>query len=156
MCNGFRLVGDLDPSGQFPSQFKPAALDVEQLKQTAKWAQKAVVSSCRKVAEDPEIAAAVWEETIEQTLPGKQWVRGPFTADEISARQGEDWIPPGASVCVSQEKLGLWMTFHSISSTPRSRPTRRLISKALIAFAPLLVSFLVQRLLQNKVLGSSR
>ena len=93
MCNGFKLVGELDPSGQFPSQFKPAALDAEQLKQTACWAQKAVLASCKKVAEDPEIAAAVWEETIEQTLEGKQWVRGPFTAEEITTRQGRYWVP---------------------------------------------------------------
>ena len=45
MCSGFKLVGDLDPSGQFPHQFKPAALDVEQLQQTALWAQKAVLSN---------------------------------------------------------------------------------------------------------------
>ena len=47
MCNGFRLVGDLQPSGQFQQQWKPAALGVEQLQQTALWAQKAVVSSCQ-------------------------------------------------------------------------------------------------------------
>ena len=85
MCQGLKLVGDLDPSGQFPHQFKPASLDVEQLKQTAKWAQEAVVASCRKVADDAEIATAVWEETLEQALPEKQWVRGPFTAEEISS-----------------------------------------------------------------------
>ena len=85
MCQGLKLVGDLDPSGQFPHQFKPASLDVEQLKQTAKWAQEAVVASCRKVADDAEIATAVWEETLEQALPEKQCVRGPFTAEEISS-----------------------------------------------------------------------
>ena len=93
MCQGFKLVGDLDPSGQFPHQFKPASLDVEQLKQTAKWAQKAVVASCRKVADDAEVAVAVWEETLEQAMPEKQWVRGPFTAEQISERQGNNWIP---------------------------------------------------------------
>ena len=93
MCQGFKLVGDLDPSGQFPHQFKPASLDVEQLKQTAKWAQKAVVASCKKVADDEEIAIAVWEETLEQAMPEKQWVRGPFTAEQISERQGPNWIP---------------------------------------------------------------
>lgn len=93
MCEGFKLVGDLNPSGQFTQQLKPASLDVEQLKQTATWAQKAVVAACRKVAEDEEIARAVWDETVEQSLPGKQWVKGPFTAEEITARQGMHWIP---------------------------------------------------------------
>lgn len=93
LCNGFKLVGDLKPSGQFQPQWKPASLDVEQLRQTAVWAQRAVISSCRKCSEDPEIATAVWDETIEQTLQDKQWVKGPFTAAQITERQGEHWIP---------------------------------------------------------------
>lgn len=93
MCMGFKLVGDLDPSGQFQHSFKPAALDVEQLRQTAKWAQKAVVGACKRVAEDPEIAAAVWNETLEQSMPGKEWVKGPFTAEEVTERQGPHWVP---------------------------------------------------------------
>jgi hypothetical protein len=64
LCTGFR-VGDLAPSGQFQQQFKPA-LGVEQLRQTASWAQKAVVASCRKVLQDREIAEAVWNETMDQ------------------------------------------------------------------------------------------
>ena len=93
LCNGFKLVGDLKPSGQFQPQWKPASLDVEQLRQTAVWAQRAVISSCKKCSEDLEIATAVWDETVEQTLQDKQWVRGPFTAAQITARQGEHWIP---------------------------------------------------------------
>ena len=50
--NGFHLVGDLKPSGQFQHQWKPASLDVEQLRQTAVWAQQAAVASCRKCADD--------------------------------------------------------------------------------------------------------
>ena len=83
MCDGFRLVGDLAPSGQFQPQFKPAALSTDQLKQTAVWAQKAVVSSCKRILEDKEMAVAVWEETIDQTALDKQWVVGPFSAEHI-------------------------------------------------------------------------
>lgn len=93
MCSGFRLIGDLKPSGQFPEQWKPAALGVEQLQQTAVWAQRAVVGSCRRVLEDPEIANAVWQETVEQAAQDKQWVIGPFTAEEVTVRHGPFWIP---------------------------------------------------------------
>ena len=93
MKDGFRLVGDLAPSGQFQQQFKPAALGIEQLRQTAKWSQKAVVASCRKVLQDSEIAQAVWPETLEQASEEKRWVKGPFSAAEISERHGADWVP---------------------------------------------------------------
>eukprot|EP00435_Cladocopium_sp_Y103_P071030 s612_g36.t1 len=93
MCRGFRLVGDIQPSGQFQQQLKPASIHVEQLRQTAMWAQKAVVASCRKCSEDLEIAQAVWDETMEQCREDKQWVRGPFTAEEVSQRNGDQWIP---------------------------------------------------------------
>lgn len=88
MCNGFRLVGDLPPAGQFKQQFKPASLSVEQLKQAAIWSQRAVVGECKKVGSDPEIAKEIGEESAE-----RQWVRGPFTAAQIPDRQGPNWIP---------------------------------------------------------------
>jgi hypothetical protein len=93
MCNGFRLVGDLQPSGQFQSQWRQASLGVEQLRQTAIWAQRAVVSSCKKKADDREVAEAVWAETLEQCAEDKQWVHGPFDAEQITQRQGAHWIP---------------------------------------------------------------
>ena len=93
LCNGFRLVGDLSPSGQFPPQWKPAVLGIEQLRQTAVWAQRAVVGSCKRVLEDPEIAAAVWQETVEQAAEDKRWVRGPYSSEEITGRHGKHWIP---------------------------------------------------------------
>ena len=49
VTEGFKLVGDLNPSGQLHSQWKPAMLSSDQLAQTAKWAQRAVVSSCKSV-----------------------------------------------------------------------------------------------------------
>ena len=42
MCNGFKLVGNLESSGQFLQKWKPATVGVDQLKMTAKWAQRAV------------------------------------------------------------------------------------------------------------------
>ena len=86
MYDRFRLVGDLAASGQFQPQFKPAVLSMDQLKQTAVWAQKAVVSSCKRILEDKKMAVAVWEETIDQTALDKQWVGRPFSAEQISER----------------------------------------------------------------------
>ena len=91
--DGFRLVGDLAPSGQFQQQWKPATLGVEQLKQTATWAQKAVFASCKKVLLDEEIAGAVWKETMEQASDDRRWVRGPYSAKEISEKHGHHWVP---------------------------------------------------------------
>eukprot|EP00435_Cladocopium_sp_Y103_P006698 s4577_g2.t1 len=93
MCSGFKLVGDLLPSGQFQQQWKPAVLGVEQLKQTAVYSQKAVVASCKRVLEDPDIARAVWDETMEQAAPDKAWVKGPFSAAEVTKAHGSHWVP---------------------------------------------------------------
>ena len=93
MVHGFRLIGDLNPSGQFESRWKPASLSSSQLAETSKWAQRAVVSSCKRVLEDEEIAMAVWQESLEQADVGKQWLKGPFSAAEISSRVGPQWIP---------------------------------------------------------------
>ena len=93
LCEGFRLVGDIQPSGQFQPQLKPASLHVEQLKQTAVWAQKAVVASCKRGSDDPVVAQSVWDETMEQCMDDKQWVKGPFTAEQITQRNGQQWIP---------------------------------------------------------------
>lgn len=93
MTEGFKLVGDINPSGQFNSQWKPAMLSSDQLAQTAKWAQRAVVASCKRVLEDKEVAESVWNESVEQAGVDKQWLRGPFTASEVSNRVGPNWIP---------------------------------------------------------------
>ena len=154
MCQGFKLVGDLDPSGQFPHQFKPASLDVEQLKQTAKWAQEAVVASCRKVADDAEIATAVWEETLEQALPEKQWVRGPFTAEEISKRQGSHWIPSRRFGVRQGGKIRSVDEFSQYLVNATVTAHEKIDLQALTAFALLLVSslgLLLQMLVESGV-----
>ena len=60
MCNGFKLVGNLDSSGQFLQKWKPGTVGIDQLKTMAKWAENSVVNSCRRVLEDREVADAVW------------------------------------------------------------------------------------------------
>ena len=46
--DGFRLVGQQPPSGQFPVSVIPAAIDVESLKESAKWSKHMVQASCRR------------------------------------------------------------------------------------------------------------
>ena len=93
MCAGFRLVGDLEESGQSQPHFKPAVLSLEQLKQTAVWAQKAVTASCKKVLDDLDIAAAVRDETMDQASDEERWVVGPFSAEQVTERLGNLWVP---------------------------------------------------------------
>lgn len=92
VCHGFKLIGDLNCSGQFQPQWKPAELSTAQLKQTSLWAQQAVVGSCKRVLDDPEIAQSVWDETMSQASEDRQWVLGPFSAKQISERVGSCWI----------------------------------------------------------------
>eukprot|EP00435_Cladocopium_sp_Y103_P023589 s953_g5.t1 len=70
LCNGFRLTGHLGASGQFRPRFKPAGMSVDELRRTSKWARHAIEGSCKRVAENPEVAAAVWDETVSQLDSG--------------------------------------------------------------------------------------
>eukprot|EP00435_Cladocopium_sp_Y103_P001953 s3084_g1.t1 len=89
--NGFRLTGQLEASGQFKPRFKPAELSVEELRKTSKWAKAAVVGSCKRVAENSEVAAAVWEETMVQLKAG--WIKGPYLQAELDRKFPKGWVP---------------------------------------------------------------
>ena len=91
MTKGFKLIGALPPSGQFPRKLKPAILDVPQLKAIARWSKHLVEASCRKAAPDAGVAAAVWAETLDQVE--KSWLKGPFSWDVIDKKYGGCWIP---------------------------------------------------------------
>ena len=91
LSQGFRLTGVMPQSNQFPIQWKPAMISIDQLKDSSVWARKMTHSSCRRVGSDPEIAAAVYEETQQQLKDG--WVKGPYTARQLDERYGGCWIP---------------------------------------------------------------
>ena len=91
LCKGFRLTGQLEASGQFRPRFKPADMSVQELRRTSKWARHAIVGSCRRVAENPQVANDVWEETCAQLESG--WIRGPFDAVELDNKYSEGWVP---------------------------------------------------------------
>ncbi|CAE7388906.1 unnamed protein product, partial [Symbiodinium sp. CCMP2456] len=90
LVGGFRITGELQPSGLFQRRLKPAALSHDDLKTTAKWAKHTVASSCRAAAKDPEVATAVWDEALEQVNKG--WLRGPYSWSEIDAKYKGTWI----------------------------------------------------------------
>ena len=85
---GFGLTGRMPPSNQFPAKLKPATISVQQLRESSVWARKAIHASCRRVGNDPEIAAAVYEETMQQLADG--WVTGPYTMEQLDNRH--EWL----------------------------------------------------------------
>ena len=91
MKDGFKLVGQLEASGQFKPRLKPAEMTVEELRRSSKWAKHTIVGSCKRVGESPEIAQAVWEETLSQCEAG--WIKGPYSSEELDNKFPEGWIP---------------------------------------------------------------
>ena len=91
LIEGFKLTGQMPESKQFPARLKPAMISVQQLKDSSVWAKKMIHASCRRVGADPEIAWAVYEETIQQKADG--WVKGPYTSSELDKKFDGCWIP---------------------------------------------------------------
>ena len=91
LIEGFKLTGQMPESKQFPARLKPAMISVQQLKDSSVWAKKMIHASCRRVGADPEIARAVYEETIQQRADG--WVKGPYTSSELDQKFDGCWIP---------------------------------------------------------------
>ena len=103
LTSGFRITGELEPSGQFPPKCKVAALSVADLRKTAKWAKHLVASSCCRAAKDKAVAKAVWKESLDQVQRG--WLRGPFSSSEIDARVGPEWVASKRFGIVQGEKI---------------------------------------------------
>ena len=96
LTEGFKLTGRMCESGQFPKKLRPAAITVKQLKESAVWAKRMIYASCKRVASDPEIAEAVYQETMQQLQDG--WVQGPFSMQQMDDRHNGCWIPEKADV----------------------------------------------------------
>ena len=103
LTSGFRITGELEPSGQFPPKRQAAALSVDDLRKTAKWAKHLVESSCRKASKDKAAAKAVWQESLDQVQRG--WLRGPYSSSEIDARVGPVWVASKRFGIVQGEKM---------------------------------------------------
>ena len=90
MVNGFRLTGTLPPSGLFPPKYKPATVSVEELRRTSEWTKHLIEGACRKASQDPEVARAVWKESMEQVERG--WLAGPYSWEQMEAKYGGQWV----------------------------------------------------------------
>lgn len=102
LTQGFRIAGELKPPGLFPRILRPAALSQHDLRATAKWSKHVVADSCRRASRDPDIVRAVWQETMGQK--DKQWLRGPFTFDEMDEKYHGTWIASKRVGVVQGEK----------------------------------------------------
>eukprot|EP00435_Cladocopium_sp_Y103_P067316 s126_g29.t2 len=89
--SGFTLTGAMPESGQFPAKLKPAMISVQQLRESSVWAKRMIHASCKRIANDEEIACAVYEETLQQLNDG--WVKGPFTEEQLDKKFDGCWIP---------------------------------------------------------------
>eukprot|EP00435_Cladocopium_sp_Y103_P062520 s739_g24.t1 len=91
LITGFSLTGEMPESKQFPAKLKPALISVQQLKESSVWAKKMIFASCRRMESDPEVARAVYDETMQQLQDG--WVKGPFSEAQLDAKYKGCWIP---------------------------------------------------------------
>ena len=64
---------------------------MEQLRESSVWARKMIFSSTKKVAADPEIATAAYDETQQQLQDG--WVKGPFSDEQLDRKFPKGWVP---------------------------------------------------------------
>ena len=90
MVNGFRLTGTLPPSGLFPPKYKPATVSVDELRRTSEWTKHLIEGACRKASQDPEVARAVWKESLDQVDRG--WLSGPYSWEQMEAKYGGQWV----------------------------------------------------------------
>ena len=102
LTQGFRITGELRPSGLFPRILRPAALSQDDLRATAKWSKHVVADSCRRASKDPEVARSVWRETMEQR--DRHWLRGPFTFEEMDKKYNGTWVASKRFGVVQGEK----------------------------------------------------
>ena len=100
LVQGMRITGNAQPTGMFPSDFKPAQLEEVDLWRVAKFAQSEVQRTIPRhvmkggvevANETVSVAEAVWQSTISETNKG--WLEGPLTADGVTTKLGPLWTP---------------------------------------------------------------
>ena len=120
---GFRLTGELKPSGLFPRQFRPASLSTEGLKATAKWSKHLAANSCRRASGDVDVARKVWAETLEQVV--RKWLKGPMTWEQVDKKFRGVWLASKRFGVVQGEKtrpvddLSEFLVNSSVTETER-------------------------------------
>ena len=93
IIEGARLTGSNKDSHVFQKvQPVAIAISVQELKNRAKWVQRALFAKCR-ASEDENSDNEVWKTTMDEQAKG--WLSGPFDAiDDVSRHLGSaQWIP---------------------------------------------------------------
>ena len=91
MCEGFKILGYAEPSGQFPVSFKPASMSEHELKQASSWIRGMLKKPDSR--ESNEIAEGLWAEALDQAQDGSGWLYGPYSERELDELFPEGWVP---------------------------------------------------------------
>jgi hypothetical protein len=90
LLQGFHLSGTMSPSGIFPQKVKLATVSSGQLRSSAKWCRRAIISKVAS-AEHDDMESKLWEQM--QSECDKKWCRGPFTESQVTTQVGnDDWL----------------------------------------------------------------
>ena len=87
-AHGFPIVGTLPRNSAFPPAEPGDVQPVEWLESHACFAHAAAEAKARATA--PDMARGVWDKTLEELKKG--YLRGPFSAAELTAKYGSKWI----------------------------------------------------------------
>ena len=100
LCQGFCITGEAPATGIFRQQPKPATMTEDELMQQSKFLRPAIIGKAKNYGEN-KFAKELYDITLREAAE-KQWLEGPFTHGEISAKLGPKWLPV-RRFCVEQK-----------------------------------------------------
>ena len=90
IASGFPVIGDFPATGVFPAAPRPASCTVQDLWRDARATRQDAISSLAPSG-DPELDTEVTRITEEEAAPGRGWLEGPFSQEELSVLLGPCW-----------------------------------------------------------------
>eukprot|EP00973_Karenia_brevis_P083438 11573429-Karenia_brevis.AAC.1 len=94
----------MSDSGNFEPRGKESAITISELLKNSRWI-KARAEGWSGGSGDQHVDKAVYNSTIEETAVEKQWLRGPFTANELDRIHGDLWIAARRFGVVQGDKI---------------------------------------------------
>ena len=100
ISQGMKITGNAERTGVFPTDFRPAQLEEEDLWRVSKFSQKEVQEKIPRhmlqrtvvvSGSEVDVGGQVWESTENEVEKG--WLEGPLTAAQVSERVGPLWTP---------------------------------------------------------------
>ncbi len=98
---GFRITGTLSPTGVFPPRVRPATIELEELRRTARARQQQALRDVRASRHD-RLNAAVEEGTADDVARG--FLSPPLTLDQLESEVGPLWVPARRFAIVQGDK----------------------------------------------------